>query len=298
MHKSLIGFLLLLVMSCHNIDYSGKGNDVPTQGDLAMGVDYGDSFLLDEWMYVFTVDYPKAHLTPKYLCETEIMNQLESGKLSFAMLHRDFTAEEKENFNYLEKSVRSVRVARTSIAVVAHPNIVFDSIQMQELKDMLAGDPKLRQYTCVFDQGCGSNYNYFSSLWFNKGGMKGRIIGKKTPAAVLDYVSKTPNAIGFVSVNWVSDRTDSLSQQLAKSVKILKIENPKKGKFYYPFQSQIKANEYPFIQEIWMHDLQGYSGLAQGFIAWVSSQPGQILVKKSGLIPEKDMGRTIELSTE
>ena len=298
MRKGLIGYLLLLLMSCHNIDFSGKGNDVPTQGDLSIGVDYGDSFLLSEWMYVFTVDYPKAHLTPQYLCETEIINHLESGKLSFAMLHRDFTAEEKENFNYLEKPLRSVRVVKTSIAVVAHPSVVFDSLQLQELKDMLSGDPKLRQYTCVFDQGCGSNYNYFNSLWFKNDSMKGRIIGKKTPSAVLDYVSKTPNAIGFVSVNWVSDRTDSLSQQLAQSVKILKIENPKKGRFYYPFQSQIKANEYPFIQEIWMHDLQGYSGLAQGFIAWVSSQPGQILVKKSGLIPEKDMGRTIELSTE
>lgn len=298
MRNTIFGFMAIAAISCQNIDYSGKGNDVPTQGDLTIGADYGDSFLLNEWMYVFNMDYPKAHLTPQYLCEGEIINQLESGKLTFALLNRDFTTEEKANFDYLEKSVRSARVARSSIAIIAHPSVVFDSLQLQELKDLLSGDPKLSQYRCVFDQGCGSNYNYFNALWFKNDSMKGRIIGKKSPNAVIDYVSKTPNSIGFVSVNWVADHSDSMSRELAKAVKILKIENPQNGKFYYPFQSQIKANEYPFIQELWMHDLQGYSGLAQGFIAWVSSQPGQILVKKSGLIPEKDMGRTIELSTE
>jgi ABC-type phosphate transport system substrate-binding protein len=58
------------------------------------------------------------------------------------------------------------------------------------------------------------------------------------------------------------------------------------------------AGQYPFVSDIYFHDLQGYSGLASGFVAWIYSQPGQTIIKKSGLLPARDMGRTIEISTE
>ena len=82
-----------------------------------------------------------------------------------------------------------------------------------------------------------------------------------------------------------------------KKVRILKVQSNEDSP-HFPFQSQIKANQYLFIQDIVAYDLQGYSGLANGFITYVNSQPGQIICKKNGLIPSNDVGRTIEIDTK
>ncbi|MCC7297762.1 MAG: substrate-binding domain-containing protein [Bacteroidia bacterium] len=302
--KCLVFLLFLGATSCQNISFSGKGNDVPTAGEVTVGVDYGDSFAITEQLAIFHMDYPKAKITPRYLCEVNLLRQLEMDSLRFIIMNRQLSKEEKANLELKDIHVRGAMAAKTSIVLIANLENPSSNISQADLKSILAGnvtqwkDWGNKFINVVFDGGCGSNYEYFKNLWFKSGGMSNKIAGKNTPREVLDYVSKTPGALGFVSLNWIADQSDSASKVWASKVKVLAVENPAKSAFYMPFQSQIAAKEYPFVQEIWMYDLQGHSGLAQGFIAWISSQPGQILMKKSGLIPAHDMGRTIDLSAE
>lgn len=302
--------LLLVVVglafsACQNISYSGKGNDVPTAGEIRVAVDYGDSFFVNEELEMFHMDYPKSRITPVHLCEVNILRQLEMDSIRFVIMNRDFTPDEKTNLEKLGMKIRSAHIASTSIAVIVSKANPVKKLSQNDLRNVLEG--KITDWSSlggagniqtIFDQGCGSNYTYFLTKWFSGKQPGGRIAEKKNPREVIRFVSENKGAIGFVNVNWLSDRTDSACIALAKMVEVVAIENPDKKGYFLPFQSQIRTGEYPFIQKVYMHDLQGYSGLAQGFIAYVASQPGQIILKKSGLIPATDFGRTIQFVEE
>ncbi len=300
--SKLISLFAIMAISCQNFDYSSKGKDVPTAGNIVIGVDQGDSFLITEELDYFHQDYPKAKIRPKFLCEIALLRQLQQDSMRFVVMNRDFTKSEKENLERRDILVRSEKIAETSIAVICHKSNRIDSITQAMLKQILAGKmqvwPNSEPITTLFDGACGSNYEYLAKV-FLKGKIEAANLGSfNNPKQLIDYVSSHPNAIGFVGLNWISDRTDAQSANLASMVKVLKVENVKDKLFYLPFQSQIKAKLYPFVQTVYMHDLQGYNGLAKGFISFVASQPGQILIKRSGLIPAHDYGRTIFIESE
>lgn len=300
-NKTVLIMGCLLLSACGDITFSGEGRDVPTAGEISIAVDYGDSFMVNEELEMFHINYPKATITPKYLCENEILRKLESDSIQCAILNRDFTKAEKQNLEKLNIKVRSYEIGRTAIALIVAANSEMQEIGLDDLKLLLAGKASGslgKTEKLVFDESCGSNLLYFSQKWFNGKTPPGNLVQKSGPREVIRYVSKTENVIGFVNMNWLGDRMDAESKNLADQIKVLKVENPEKKGYYLPFQSQIAANQYPIVQRIFMHDLQGYSGLAQGFIAFVASQPGQLILKKSGLLPSHDMGRTIELVEE
>lgn len=274
-------------------------------GEIPVAVDYGDSFMFNELLEIFHYDYPKAKLTPSYQCEVNILRQLEMDSFRFVVINRKLTKEEIANLEKKDIKIRSAMVAKAAVALVVSEDFGLSRITQDDLRKLLSGETsslkingQTQQVDLVFDQGCGSNYQYFQQLWFKDVKMSNKLKAKKTPAEVLDFVSKNKGTIGFVHSNWISDRMDSSALKMAKKIKVLEVEaNGRKG-YHLPFQSQITSGIYPFIQEIYMYDLQGYSGLAQGFIAFTASQPGQLIIKKSGLVPAKDMGRSIELVEE
>ncbi len=298
-----IALLLILgILGCQGIDYSSKGNDVPTNGNLIMGVEKGDSFLIEEELSYFHQDYPNSHIKPVYQCEVALLRQLQMDSMRFVVMNRDFTAEERDNLELRDIKVRSQKIAETSIALIVSPSSNLDSIDQNTLRKMLKGEintgPGGSEITLVFDESCGSNFSYFSKVF-----LKGKIAASAVraianPQKLIEYISTHPDAIGFVGLNWIADRTEALSRSLLKSVKVLKVKGNLDNQYHLPFQSQIKARQYPFVQQVFMHDLQGYNGLAKGFISFVASQPGQIMVKKSGLIPAHDFGRTIVVESE
>lgn len=298
-------FLAILVFtaSCQNFDYQGKGKDVPTTGKITIGADYGDSFVLNELIDVFEDEYQNADIQTKWHCETDILRYLQSDSLRFVLLNRDFTKEEKDGLVDRDIQIRSVKIASSSIAVIVNPTMNMDKIKDSMLFDILTGQitrwpDNGNSILPSMDKTCGSIYNFLSNHW-NLKSLKCNDAGiVNSPREVIEFVANNTGAIGFVNLNWIADKSDSMSILLGKKVKVLQVQNKRDNKYYYPYQSQIKANQYPFIQHLYLHDLQGYSGLAKGFMAFVSSQPGQILVKKSGLVPAKDHGRTIVIGDE
>lgn len=295
-----IEWLLAVAMlwGCQNFDYSGKGQDVPTAGKVILGVDFADSLLMSEEIDAFQADYPKATLVLKPMCEMELLRQLQMDSIRFVAMNRDFTKEEKDNLENRDIKVRSTRIAETSIAIVVGREAKIDSISIEDLKSLLSGTGKLPVTELVFDGSCGSNYNYIHRQLGVKPSANVKPRFYSNPEKLIQYISTHPDAIGFAGLNLIADKTDSLSLKYGSQVKVLKVENVKLHRFCYPYQSQIRTREYPFCQSLYLHDLQGYNGLAKGFIAYVSSQPGQILVKKSGLLPALDHGRTILIETE
>lgn len=297
MRNSLWLLTTLVFAACSNYDYQGAGKDVPTAGKVNVWADFSDSLMLTQMKDVFESKYPKADIQFTFASETDILKAVNEGVCRICILHRDFFEQEKEALENRNFKVRSVKFAKSSIALVANRNSTFNSISESELKALLSGRTSSATQKLCFDKKGGNNYMYFYRRYQLNKQFQSNVVSLLGPYAVMDWVSKHPEFIGFVGVNTIADKADTMALHYQRKVKILQVSTDSTG-VSYPFQSQMYTRQYPFIQDVYIHDLQGYSGLGSGFAAWVCSQPGQILVKKSGLLPCFDAGRTVEVDTE
>ena len=117
---------------------------------------------------------------------------------------------------------------------------------------------------------------------------------------MVNYISQNPNAIGIISVNWISDKDDSLSRSFMTKVNVMGVSAPylNDGSYYKPFQGNIYNKSYPFVREVYMISRETFAGLGSGFISWVAAEQGQRIVLKSGLVPATMPIRLIQVKKE
>lgn len=288
--------LLILVSTlglsaCTPFNYQQEGNDVPTAGHLKTAFDPGDSFLVSQWLNQFQVDYPKAHIEPIYMSETQMLQAVEKEEIESFYLHRYLDSAEVKALESRGVTVRSVEVAKTSVALIVGLRSGLRQLSWNEFRRLLTQsgvwvcDRKGSELRSAISYA--KNGQEDSSVW--------RVLEAGSLEILLERLNADPMAIGLVSLNAIADKKDALSLQYRDQCKALLLEQPTSGEFIGPFQSEIVRNRYPMIQPIVAYDLQGYSGLAAGLMAFVSSQPGQIIAKKSGVLPHTQPARTIQL---
>lgn len=294
--------ILLLFSSCSDFSYTGKGKDIPVAGELELWIDQGDSLVMAQMIDMFQSEYPKAEIKAVYASEADILKAINSGECKACILNRDFSRKEIEAIESGNVKVRSAHIAKTSVAVISNKLNPLKQLSLKELRAILVKDfagvnnPQVNDLVPVFDHVGGSNFQVLrNSLFPDLSGVPGHIRSLRSPSSVMAWVAEHENALGFIGVNWLSDNQDTSAFRYLRKLNVVKIQGDSDQNFHYPFQSQIKAKQYPFRLEMFIHDIQGYSGLASGLTAYICSQPGQVLIKKSGLIPAIDHGRTIEL---
>jgi phosphate transport system substrate-binding protein len=118
-------------------------------------------------------------------------------------------------------------------------------------------------------------------------------------AEVINYVEKNKGTIGVISVNWVSDKADTMSHSFLNRVKIVGISVPghtdPKGDFYTPHPAYIAEGFYPFTREVYCINRQVYIGLAYGISSFIAGEKGQLIVLHSGMVPAAMPVRLIEI---
>lgn len=321
--RTLLFLAALTIWGCQEISFSGKGKDVPTAGEISIGFEFGDSFMVQQWLEIFHSQYPKAKITPIYGNYSQLTALLLSDSLHGAFLHEKFNEEQLAWLKQQKNStVNEIELGTTSLVFIAHRDSKLENLKLDQIKNELFGNiaantSSIPQYEWALPSrsssewrtlaGFCSGHNYVTRS--KEGGADSAENNqqkwiKHLPSKhvkwidnhqeIINYVSRNPNTIGVVSLNHIADKKDSLALANSKNVKVLSVEN-NQGKFTYPFQSQISLAQYPFSQPVVSYEMQGYSGLIGGFVLYCNSQAGQALMKKSGLLPKNYQGRKIEL---
>jgi len=299
----LLIFTVFAFFGCQDFNYEGKGKDVPTAGTIQIGFDSGDSLLVNQWIELFQFNYPKAHVVPKFASQAQLLNWIKQDSIQAFVLHNELS-KDKQDWICEKRNIkmRATILGYAAPGFIVSKNTTFSELSLVELLRIFSNSANLRNCKVAFDP------NGINILQLNDTAQKyisekvnlntSKTIHLSNSQQIIDYVSTHDNTIGMVSLNLIASKKDRLAISNIKKVKVLSIGNIANNAYYLPFQSQIKAKQYPFIQPLIGYDFQGYSGLGNGFITYVRSQPGQIIVKKSGLIPAFDEGRTIEIIEE
>lgn len=272
-------------------------NETPTRGDIKIAVDESFQPLLDTEIYTFTSLYRNAKVEPIYEPEYDVVNDFMKDSVKIMVTSKKLTDDQIQYLRDTLVVARTVTFAYDALALITNKDNPDTLIKYNSVKDIFTGKiknwkeinprSKLGQINVIFDNTKSGNIRYFKDLFEINENLGDNFYAVHTNPEVVDFVSKNPDALGIISVNWISDKDDSLSMSFIKKVHILAISQQfiNDGSYYRPYQGFIYDKAYPFVREVYIISRETFSGLASGFLQWATGEQGQRIVLKSGLVP-------------
>ena len=288
--------MLMIAIACSNRTGS-KITETPTSGSIHILADSSFQPIVDAEISTFTGLYRYAHITPTYVTENDLISAFLDDSVKVVVTAWEPSTEQKELLLNTQVVVRTTAVAYDAIALVLNKENKDSLLTYDNVNDLFTG--KLNDWksinpasdcgkmSTVFDNEKSTNIRYFKEEFKLEGQLPSSFYAVKSNEEVIDYVSKNKGAIGLVSVNWICDKEDSTMRAFSNKIKIAAISQKflEKGSYFLPVQGSIYDKSYPFTRKINLVSRESFSGLGSGFVSWFSSEQGQRIVLKSGLVP-------------
>ncbi len=288
--------LLILMYSCKS---GGKKelNETPTRGNITIAVDESFQPVIDAEIYTFTHLYKSAKVKPEYKPEYDVINDFMNDSVRVMVTSKKLTDYQIQTLRDSLFIARTTTFAYDALALITNNNNNDTLLKYSNLQDIFLGKikywkeinpkSKLNKINVIFDNTKSGNIRYFKELFEIKDTLGDNFFAVKNNPEVVDYVSRNPDALGIISVNWISDKDDSLSMSFIKKIKVVAVSQKfvNDGTYYRPYQGSIYEKSYPFVREIYFISRETFTGLGAGFIQWATAEQGQRIVLKSGLVP-------------
>jgi phosphate transport system substrate-binding protein len=165
-----------------------------------------------------------------------------------------------------EEPLWSHPFARDGIAIIVHPGLPLTEVGLAHLQEVFRG--RVQEWGGVVlvavnrEQGSGTRVVFESAVM---GGYDVTPTGVVMPSsqAVVEYVARTPGAIGYVSTAWVDDR-----------VRVLPVEG------ILPTPATIADESYPLSRPLYLATTAEPAGEVREFTQWVLGPEGQVIIGK------------------
>jgi phosphate transport system substrate-binding protein len=194
--------------------------------------------------------------------------------------------EEQLIFDSLAVSPSQLVIAKDAIAVVVHPGSADSLFTMDEIRSLLEGTYSKKMIPVLDGVTATSTVRFIIDSVLKGKALSPIVKAARSSAEVLDYVAKTPNAVGFIGVSWIGNREDSTQLSYLKKVKVAQIESLKEpNKFVSPAQYNIYYKRYPMVRDLVYVLKEKNKGVAHSFAYFLGGQRGQLIFKRAYLMP-------------
>jgi len=299
--------VILLVSSCRNPMGVQPLDETPTRGNIKISVDESFQLLIDTQLYTFESLYINAHITPYYKPEVDVLADFMNDSVRTIVLTRDLTKEEKDYLLTQKFVARTTKVAHDALALIVNPANPDTIISDSQFADIFRGKitswkqinpaSQDKPVNVVFDNNKSGNVRYFREKFSLTGNFPSNCFAVNTNEEVINYVKNNTGALGIISVNWISDTQDSISEKFLKSVRVVEVGTNSLN-YCKPYQGYIAEESYPFCRDVYMISRETFSGLGTGFASFVAGDQGQRIILKSGLVPATMPIRLIQIKKD
>jgi phosphate transport system substrate-binding protein len=292
----LLAAFVIFLSSC-----AGGGNgavkETPTAGNIRILADESFQPLIETEVSTFSGLYREAKITPVFKPEVDIVNDFMNDSSQVMITTWKLT---EDQVKYLRDTLivaRTATFAWDAIALVINKENPDSLIKFEDIKNIFTGKvtewnqindkSHLGGIRVVFDNPKSGNIRYFKERFDLKGQLPSNFFAKNSNRDVIDFVADNKDAIGIVSVNWISDKDDPIGTSFINKIKVVAVSQPYLNDDYYyrPKQGNIYDKSYPFIREIYIISRETFWGLGSGLMNWACAEQGQRIVLKSGLVP-------------
>ena len=308
--KNLFKIVFILAISSCSNSPSQENLDTPTSGTITVSCDESLKPIIEAEQMVFEELHPNAKVNMVYLSEYDAIQYMLKDSARLAIVTRELNEGELARLKEQKLSrARYHKIGYDAIAFILHPENKDTSFSLAQVKALLSGQitdwnqisklSNLGKIQIVFDHPKSGAIRYLEDSV-----LKGNSIGKNCFAlsnnpAVIEYVQKNKNAIGIIGVSWISDLDDSQAKFFLNNLKVAEIEPVLMrvaGITNKPIQGNIALKQYPYWRNIKVVSREMRSGLGTGFASFMESEPGQKIILKGGLVPQRSSIRTIDLN--
>ena len=299
---------LITLFSC--MRGSSISDETPTRGNIKITADESFQPIIDTEVSTFTQLYTNAKIKARYKPEYDVISDFMNDSVKVIVTSRKLT---EDQIRYLRDSLivaRTITFAYDGLALVTNKENKDTLLKYDQVRDIFLGkavtwkdlDPKSKigDIRVIFDNTKSGNIRYFKELFEIKDALPGNFFAVNSNPEVVDFVSRNPDALGIVSVNWISDKDDPASRSFMKKINVLGISRQllDDGSYYRPDQGWIYDKSYPFVREVYLITRETFKGLGSGFIQWATAEQGQRIVLKSGLVPATMPIRLVQIKNE
>ena len=314
-HILSIGFVCVCTFVLTNCG-PGKPKDGRTDtfnsGVIAIAADQSFEPIIQEEIDVFESLTPLAGIVPRYVTEVEAVNLLLKDSLRLAVTSRRLTPDEWQSFHSRKFEPREIKIATDGLALITNLNNPDTLITVNDLRRILTGEvrswkdiyskSKLDDVVVVFDNKNSSTVRFaIDSICKGADLFTGQIKALQTNQEVINYVTKTENAIGVVGVNWLSNKSDSTGLSFNKEVHVMSVSEAMEAtalNSFKPYQYYLFSKQYPLARSIYALLNDPRNGLSWGFSSFLTSDRGQRIILKSGLLPATQPVRVVDVKDE
>ncbi|MGE5406578.1 MAG: PstS family phosphate ABC transporter substrate-binding protein [Methanosarcina sp.] len=311
-HLRLITYFLLgmflVLQSCNQLGKKAT-NETPTRGSIRISVDESFRPILETEIFTFTHLYASASIESSYKPELDVINDFMNDSVKVIVTSKKLSDYQVQSLRDTQVIARTTTFAYDALALVTNKQNLDTLMKYNTVKDIFTGkiknwkqiDPKskLGDIRVIFDNNKSGNIRYFKEL-FEVDSLGSNFFAVDSNPDVIDFVSRNEDALGIVSVNWISDKDDSKTREFLDKVSIVAVSHQflEDGYFHRPQQGSIYNKEYPFVRDVYLISRETFAGLGSGFINWLCAEQGQRIVLKSGLVPATMPIRLVQVKQE
>lgn len=302
----LIG-IIVLFYSC-TMTPKKFTDETPTRGKVKIAVDESYQLLVEAELYTFLSLYKDAKVTPNYLSGDSILKLFMEDSVKVIISSTKLT---ENQIDYLKgKAIipRTTKIAYDALAIIINKSNSDSLIRYNSIKDIFMGktskwdqinpQSKLGDIKVVFDNPGSNNVKTIMNKFGITGSLPGYCYSVTKNSEVVSFVESHPEAMGIISVNWISDPRDSISHSFLSKVKVVSVtsEYDSEGSdFYSPHPAYIANKMYPFIREVYTINRETFSGLGTGLTSFIAGDSGQRIILKMGMLPASMPVRLVEI---
>ena len=288
-----------MLVSCDNSDKRGGRTDTETSGEVTIVADESLKPVIQELIDQFEFKWPKAKINLKDTTENRGFEMIRDMQTCLLFTTRPLK-ESEEAFLKTKKQIPSVfPIGYDGLALIIHPQNNDSCISVKNIKQILQGEvtqwneiykgSKLGKFDVVFDNKESATLHYVvDSILDGQPIDNPNITAANTSAEVIEYVHNTPNAIGIIGSNWLNDKGDSTNLTFINKIRVMKvsaIDEATASNSWKPYQVYLLDGRYPFARTVYAICVDPQRKLPWSFANYTTSPTGQLIVKRSGLLP-------------
>jgi phosphate transport system substrate-binding protein len=303
--------VVFILLSCNMHPRGGMDAETPTRGKIKISVDESLRLLIDTELYTFHSIYRNAHITPQYKPTIDVLNDFLDDSVQTVVSTIKLTKEEEDYLRQNQFVARTTLIAYDALAIIINKNNPDSLLLSTQVKNILTG--KVTQWNqvdsknnsgnikVIFDNLKSGNFVYFKEKFGIDSTISKNFFATQTNEEVISYVEKNKEAIGILSINWISDKHDTISQKFLSQIRVAAISpefDPENGTYTKPYQAYIADKSYPYVREVYMICRETFNGLGSGFISFVAHEKGQRIILKSKLVPATMPVRLVQIKNQ
>lgn len=269
------------------------------KGTLNITADEGLKPILSQELEIFNFLYDSVITHIDYKTEREMWQDFKAKKSTIVILPRKLSSIEINIFKTQDTLyVREQPVAYDAVALIGAKDFDDSHLDIDLLKKCFS--EKANNSSCpklVFENQNASTVLFVANLLGYRQPASANVYALQTTTALIDYIEKNNNAIGFVPYNLISDRESRSAKNILERVKILSLRTKtEKGEEVSSNanQSDIATGIYPLIRTInTVTRFTNEDNLELLLVSFLSKSKGAKIFLKAGLIPARMPEREI-----